>query len=208
MAAASFDIGGVLSVEFVAENLNYARNATKAMIPIREDEVHAVIEYLIGPRHAMDESTCRVLFGLAAKKSSQERGVPPPDCFNYPLFNLLQKTSGSKQQELEGTNSYRVDALLGAARTREEAVEVVLNGILNKLSVLLNVSADQIDIGKSTRSNGVDSLIAIEFRTWLAKEAGTELSLIDVTVGGSINELSQKVGALSRFVQSNVAEGK
>ncbi|EER44977.1 conserved hypothetical protein [Histoplasma capsulatum H143] len=62
--------------------------------------------------------------------------------------------------------------------------------------------------GKSTVSNGVDSLIAIEFRTWLAKEAGTELSLIDVTVGSSINELSQKVAYLSRFVQGNISEPK
>ncbi|OAX79463.1 hypothetical protein ACJ72_06218 [Emergomyces africanus] len=208
LRAASFDIGGVLSVGFVAENQNYARNATKAMIPIREDEVHAVIEYLIDPRHEMTERTCQVLFGLATKKSSQERGVPPPECFNYPLFTLLQKTSGFQQQGSEETDTYRVDALLGAARTREEAADIALNGILSKLSVLLNVSADQIDAGKSTRSNGVDSLIAIEFRTWLAKEAGTELSLIDVTVGGSINELSQKVASLSRFVQGNTSEAK
>ncbi|PGH30586.1 hypothetical protein GX50_06669 [[Emmonsia] crescens] len=208
LRAASFDIGGVLSVGFVAENQTYARNATKAMIPIREDEVHAVVEYLIDPRHEMTESTCQVLFGLATKKSSQERGVPPPECFNYPLFTLLQKTSGFQQQGSDETDTYRVDALLGAARTREEAAEIALNGILNKLSVLLNVSADQIDAGKSTRSNGVDSLIAIEFRTWLAKEAGTELSLIDVTVGGSINELSQKVASLSRFVQGNISETK
>ncbi|OJD18079.1 hypothetical protein AJ78_01851 [Emergomyces pasteurianus Ep9510] len=208
LRAASFDIGGVLSVGFVAENQNYARNATKAMIPIREDEVHAVVEYLIDPRHEMTERTCQVLFGLATKKSSQERGVPPPECFNYPLFTVLQKTSGFQQQGPEETDTYRIDALLGAARTREEAVDIALNGILNKLSVLLNVSADQIDAGKSTRSNGVDSLIAIEFRTWLAKEAGTELSLIDVTVGGSINELSQKVASLSRFVPGNVSEAK
>ncbi|ODH53443.1 hypothetical protein GX48_00273 [Paracoccidioides brasiliensis] len=201
LPAASFDIGGVLSVGFVAENQNYARNATKAMIPILEDEVHAVVEYLIDPRHEITESTCQVLFGLATKKSSQERGVPPPECFDYPLFTLLQKASGTKQQGPEETDTYRIDALLGAARTREEALEIALNGILNKLSVLLNVSVDQIDAGKSTRSNGVDSLIAIEFRTWLAKEAGTELSLIDVTVGGSINELSQKVATLSRFAE-------
>ncbi|EGE80204.2 polyketide synthase, variant 2 [Blastomyces dermatitidis ATCC 18188] len=208
LRAASFDIGGVLSVGFVAENQNYARNATKAMIPIREDEVHAVVEYLVDPRHEKTQSTCQVLFGLATKKSSQERGVPPPECFNYPLFTLLQKTSGSQQQGSEETDTYCVDALLGAARSREEAAEIALNGILNKLSVLLNVSSDQIDPGKSTRSNGVDSLIAIEFRTWLAKEAGTELSLIDVTVGGSINELSQKVASLSRFVQGNISDSK
>lgn len=208
LRAASFDIGGVLSVGFVAENQQYARNATKAMIPIREDEVHAVVEYLIDPRHEMTESTCQVLFGLATKKSSQERGIPPPECFNYPLFTILQKTSGFQQQGSEATDTYRVDALLEAARSREEAAEIALNGILNKLSLLLNVPADQIDTGKSTVSNGVDSLIAIEFRTWLAKEAGTELSLIDVTVGSSINELSQKVAYLSRFVQGNISEPK
>ncbi|EGC40933.1 iterative type I polyketide synthase [Histoplasma capsulatum var. duboisii H88] len=208
LRAASFDIGGVLSVGFVAENQQYARNATKAMIPIREDEVHAVVEYLIDPRHEMTESTCQVLFGLATKKSSQERGIPPPECFNYPLFTILQKTSGFQQQGSEATDTYRVDALLGAARSREEAAEIALNGILNKLSLLLNVPADQIDTSKSTVSNGVDSLIAIEFRTWLAKEAGTELSLIDVTVGSSINELSQKVAYLSRFVQGNISEPK
>lgn len=66
----------------------------------------------------------------------------------------------------------RVQSLLQAATTLEEAVKIVTEGIQNKLSSLLAIPVE--DTSKSISSNGVDSLVATEFRTWLVKELGAE----------------------------------
>lgn len=201
LRAASLDLGPVLSVGFVAENSKYAQHSTKNMMTMREDEVHAIVEYLIDPRNALTESTCQVICGLAMRKQFEDRGMPPPEPLNYPLFALFQSKNQSQQQGSQATDTYNVEALLGQARSKEEATEIISNGILKKLSVLLSVAADEVDPDKSIRANGVDSLIVMEFRAWLAKEVGAELPLLDIMVGGSIVELGQKVASVSRFVQ-------
>ncbi|WEW54612.1 hypothetical protein PRK78_000032 [Emydomyces testavorans] len=206
--AASLDLGSVLSVGFVAENKDYTRHVAKTIGSMREDEVHAIVEYLIDARYPLTESTCQVIFGLNTAQSFQERGMPPPECFNYPMFTVLRNTTPANDDPTASASAktYHVQALLATARTRHEATTVVTDGIFRKLSVLLNVAADQIDCSKSIRANGVDSLIAMEFRTWLAKELGAEVPLIEIMAEGSMTELSKKVVALSRFVQENFRE--
>lgn len=206
--AASIDLGSVLSVGFVAENKDYTRHVAKTIGSMREDEVHATVEYLIDARNPLTPATCQVIFGLNTVRSFQDRGMPPPECFQYPAFSILRNTGGINNHATGDTQIYHVQALLGAARTRDEAVDVVTNGIFRKLSVLLNVAADQIDSSKSIRSNGVDSLIAMEFRTWLAKELGAELPLIEIMAEGSITDLSKKVAAMSKYVQEHFHEDK
>ncbi|KAK2806488.1 Type I Iterative PKS [Emmonsiellopsis sp. PD_5] len=203
--AASLVLGPIQSVGFVAENLDYARHATRTMVDMREDELHAIMEYLIDPRHALTESTCQVIFGLARRQWFQERGYPLPEPLSHPLFTQFQNAGNSQQQVSQKKDTYHVQALLKAARTREEANEIVLNGIVEKLSSLLSVSSEEVDLSKSIRTNGIDSLIAMEFRAWLAKEVGTEMPLLDLMVGDSITELAQKVTSMSRFFQDNTA---
>lgn len=203
LPAASLDLGPVLGVGFVAENKNYARHSTKNMMTMREDEVHAIVEYLVDPRHVLAEATCQVICGLVMRKAFQDRGMPSPEPLNHPIFALFQSKNQSQHQRSEETDTYNVEALLAAASSKEEAVEVISNGILRKLSVLLSVPADEVDPSKSIRANGVDSLIVMEFRSWLAKEVGAELPLLDIMVGGSIVELGQKVASVSRFVQAS-----
>ncbi|KAK2765219.1 Type I Iterative PKS [Arachnomyces sp. PD_36] len=203
LRAASLDLGPVLSVGFVAENKTYARHSTKNMNAMREEEVHGVLEYLVDPRNPLTEHTCQVICGLAMKKNFEDRGMPPPEPLNYPLFALFKNRNQSQQQGAQATDTYNVEALLAQSSSKEEAIEIISNGILKKLSVLLSVAADEVDPGKSIRANGVDSLIVMEFRAWLAKEVGAELPLIDIMVGGSINELGQRVASVSRFVQGN-----
>ncbi|KAI2086823.1 hypothetical protein LOZ36_003157 [Ophidiomyces ophidiicola] len=200
--AASVNLGSVLSVGFVAENKDYTRHVAKTIGAMREDEVHAIVEYLIDPRCPLTASTCQVIFGLNTVRSFRDRGMPAPECFNYPLFNLLRDSAAaSGDHGARDAQVYHVQALLAAARNRAEATDVVAGGILRKLAVLLNVPADQIEAAKSIRANGVDSLIAMEFRTWLAKELGAEIPLIELMAEASIHDLSTKVSGLSKFVQ-------
>jgi acyl carrier protein len=173
------------------------------MVTLREDEFHAIVEYVIDPRHELTESTCHVIFGLARRQYFQDQGYPPPEPLDYPLFTLLQSAGHSHQQGSQKRDAYHVQALLSTARTREEAAEIILNGVIEKLSGLLSVSAEELDLGKSIRTNGIDSLIAMEFRAWLAKDVGAEIPLLDLMVGDSITALGQKVTSLSRFFQGN-----
>jgi hypothetical protein len=46
---------------------------------------------------------------------------------------------------------------------------MVFLAIIKKLSVILNVP-QQVDLKKGLRDNGVDSLIAVQFKAWITRE--------------------------------------
>jgi hypothetical protein len=95
--------------------------------------------------------------------------------------------------------------LIGTATTFEEAASVVLNGICNKLSALLATPVGNNDPSRSISLNGVDSFVAMEFRTWLVKDLSAEIPLLELTGTSSIVILSQKVASLSKLGRFSLA---
>lgn len=75
---------------------------------------------------------------------------------------------------------------------------IVLNGFRLKLTKLVSMAADDIDPCKSISSNGVDSLVATEFRTWLAKTLKADLPMLDTMGTSGILTFSEKVLGLSK----------
>ena len=207
LPAASIDLGSVLSVGFVAENKDYARHTTAVLEVLREDEIHALIELLIDPRYKSDATT-QLIAGLTTGAMYHERGVPPPSYLGFPMFTHLRKTKASSTQNSDENPTYLIQTLLGAASTLEEAVNVVSNGIRNKLASLLAIPVENIDPGKSISSNGVDSLVAMEFRTWLVKDLGADIPLLEITGAGSIMTISHRIASVSKLAQFSTAPAK
>jgi hypothetical protein len=145
LAGKSVDLGSILSVGFVAENKAYARTIAGLEV-LREDEIHAVLEFLIDPRNSSSqaESDSQLVVGLATGAMHHERGVPPA-YLNYPLFTHLRNASASKSEDSEENPTYLIHRLLSASTTAEEAANVVLNGIRDRLSSLLSTPAGNID---------------------------------------------------------------
>ena len=68
-----------------------------------------------------------------------------------------------------------------------------------------------MDIRKPMHSYGVDSLVAVELRSWLMKELGAEVTVFDIMGSGSIKDLVATVTNKSRFVNrelKGVIEGE
>ena len=50
-------------------------------------------------------------------------------------------------------------------------------------------------------SNGVDSLVAMEFRTWLVKDLGAEVPLLEIMGTESLATISERATAVSRLLK-------
>ncbi|KAH8703346.1 iterative type I polyketide synthase [Talaromyces proteolyticus] len=207
LPSASVDLGSVLSVGFVAENKDYARHTTAVLEVLREDEIHTILEYLIDPIHK-SKATTQLIAGLTTGTMYHERGVPSPSYLNFPMFTHLRKTKVSSAQNSEENPTYLVQSLLIAATTLEEAVNVVSNGIRNKLASLLAIPVGNIDPSKSISSNGVDSLVAMEFRTWLVKDLCADIPLLEITGTASITTISHKIASVSKLAQFSITPPK
>ncbi|KAL4788819.1 hypothetical protein BDV19DRAFT_395631 [Aspergillus venezuelensis] len=198
---ASIDLGAVVSVGFMAENLDYVKHSLKIATHHTEEQMLAIIDYVLRPdsRAGITESTAQLVCGLSTRAAYDRRGVPAPKHLQYPLFSHLQYTSAS-ESAVTTTNGeqYNIHAKLAAATSEVEAVGVVLQGITKKLSSILSVAEDEVQPSRSIQENGVDSLIEMEFRTWCSKELGATLTKGDITTK-SLEEISGKVMRASPY---------
>jgi NAD(P)-dependent dehydrogenase (short-subunit alcohol dehydrogenase family) len=210
LPAATIDLGTVLSVGYVAENrekTQVAKHLSTVLEVLREDEIHILMEYLMDPRSNLNGTTCQLVSGLTNAKTYQQRGAPAPSYLGYPLFTHLRTmATGAGSGPSESDPAFALQALLQAATTIEQAAGIVTDGLRSKLSSLLAMPLDNIDAGKSVSSNGVDSLVAMEFRAFLSKSLGADIPLLDIMGTGSISDLGHKIATTSSLVQINTTK--
>ncbi|KAF6807652.1 polyketide synthase [Colletotrichum musicola] len=119
-----------------------------------------------------------------------------------PLFNNLvrigkSEESGGGAGDGSAAAAAKVDylGLAKAAGSVEEAGEVIVQGLLQKLASSLSVPAENLDVRKPAYVLGVDSLIAVEVRYWFMKNLSTEVAVFNILKDQSLTLLCQLVAA-------------
>lgn len=78
-------------------------------------------------------------------------------------------------------------------QTPEERLQTLTNALTARLGEMLGVDASQIDTTKSMASHGVDSLVAVELRTWLTLRITSNISVFDILQSHSLHQLVKRV---------------
>lgn len=199
LTATSIDVGAILSVGYVAENSSRVainKGVSVELEQIREEELHVILEYAIDPRQ---EPPAQVVTGLANRDKYRIKGMPTPSFMKFPLFAHVNSESLTGSAVSESTE-VPVESLLAACKTLDEASEIITTAVKGKLASLLSVAVADIDEDKSISANGIDSLVAIEFRTFLAREVKADVPMLDVMGTSTIKVLCRKIAMLSRAV--------
>ena len=200
LAASTLDLGTVLSVGYVAENLErvaMAKHLNTVLEVIREDEIHALMEYLIDSQH---NAPAQLISGLTSMETYRSRGMPAPTYIGYPLFTHLNSVSAQRAGAQDGAGGPAVEAQLAGVRSLDEAAAIVTSAVVAKLASLLSVAPNDIDSDRSVSANGVDSLVAMEFRTFLAREVKADVPVLDIMGTLSIKDLCKKIAGESKAV--------
>ena len=87
-----------------------------------------------------------------------------------------------------------------AAKSDEEAANICAQGVLEKLSEILTISVQDLDVARNITSYGLDSLTAIELRNWIAKELRANLQILELLSSGAINDLAALIVQKTRTV--------
>ncbi|KAJ5310606.1 uncharacterized protein N7443_003067 [Penicillium atrosanguineum] len=205
LKASSINLGSVSNVGWVAENRNSMPTNTAVLFELlREDEVHAAVEFLIDTRYEKTAgrdalSQSQLVLGLPTTQMCQQNGIPPPTYLNYSLFTQLRTTATAKAIGSGEQKAISTAALLAAASNKEDAVAVVSNSLIERLSSLLAIPTTELD-PQRFGFGGIDSLVAMEFRSWIVKELKAEVSLLDIMGAQNIFGLSEKIAQTSRLL--------
>ncbi|TGJ80361.1 hypothetical protein E0Z10_g8409 [Xylaria hypoxylon] len=171
------------------------------------EELIAVIDYHCRPL-AKDESMSAeravVVPRLWLPRYSAAEGALQPAWQQEPRFNhmVMHNLSGDGSHVKKGSGKGSTAAFLSAAKSPEEAERIVLDALLEKLTKVLSVDIAELDPARPMHAYGVDSLVAVELRTWITKEIGSDVSVFEMTSGQRIGQLAATAAGISRFVKS------
>lgn len=199
----SVNLGNMLSVGWVAENEG-ALPLDLVYSSIDEPEFHALLEYHLDPHWGASRSveTCHTIAGVRSASRFHEHRTPIPGFMNDPLFTMIRNSSiGSTDSEGQD-QEVSISTLLRDSESLQVAAHHVAEAIIHKLSGVMSFPVGEIDPSQGLASYGVDSLVTIDFRTWIAKEMGAAVSTVDILDGGNIIDLSEKVARQSKFVKT------
>lgn len=126
--------------------------------------------------------------------------LPTEPGSNLPFYASDAKFTHLREAALAASNAEApADAKLGVAQalrlahTPDEALEVVSNGLLEKLSAILMVPVEDMDAARGVTTYGLDSLNAIELRNWITRELQANLQVLELLTSGSLRNLAQGV---------------
>jgi len=207
LPAVAIDLGSIKSVGYVAETGGVAERLERiGYEAIEEAQIIRIIESAISDPLRKIESS-QVITGIKSFDKTSEVAW----CHDK-RFSPLEKLKISSAGGLIKGNDSNVKAetvdilkdLLPKAASSSEAVDLVTQAMIVKLCEMFSLVEADVDKSMSMSRYGVDSLVAIEVRNWLALRAQAEMSIFDVLQSASLTVLAEKVAAKSRLVGGNM----
>ena len=204
--AVSIDLGLMRNIGYVAEydgppeKFSYWDQFT----PVEEKELLAVLEYFCDPSLPLPSpaSGSQVLLGLDSPSHWEAQGLDAPLWTSRPTFRHLAQVksdSSAHPQRNAAEQTVEYDSLLRKAQSLAEAGSIVERGLRAKLSRTFAMPEEEVDTTQPLQAYGIDSLTAIEVRTWFRRVVGAELPVFELLGKRSIAALSEMAAGKSVY---------
>lgn len=202
--AISLDLGGFYSAGYVSTKDGLAKQLeSHGFIVSQEQDLHRMLEYYCDPALEMNNAMhSQLVTGFETPANLIAKGIDIPSWCNRPLFyNLHQirdsSTLSSSDQSASETFSQKVLSLTTPLEIGTEIVEA----IASKLAKTLAIDKKDIDTRKPMHIYGVDSLAAVEVRSWMKRSLGCEVAVFEILGNVSIMELGMDLVARCEFLK-------
>lgn len=206
LPATAIDLGVVKEIGFVAERpeLQAGLESLSGDATLNEADVLALIKLAVTgqiDKHADHQCTIGLDF---------DNYNPKHAAFFWATdarFSHLRRaagTAGGSDGEGSGMTPRKA---LKQARSLEDATRAASDGLIGKLSGVLIIPADEISTQKPVVALGLDSLIAIEVRSWITREMEATMSTLELMTSSSIKGLAEMIVARSKLCEGLRKEG-
>ncbi|KAJ5656202.1 hypothetical protein N7507_008152 [Penicillium longicatenatum] len=194
LAASILHIGAVMGVGYVNRNKMMKESVHDVLrkagfLMYSEREFHLCFGEAILASHPHSNRNPEVMTAL--KTYDLEHVI-----IRWPQFprfqHCIQNDSESDRKPTKKAADASVNMRLAEATTEEEVHEIVQDGFVRKLRAMLHIPDDReaTQILSSTIDDlGVDSLVAVDIRSWFMKELEIEVPVFKILSGGLVREL-------------------
>lgn len=206
---AAIDLGMILDVGYVAEsdNKEVQENTKKwAFAGIREKEVHAMIQAEIEGVSLNDQPVPKQLItGLGTGGMANLAGFKIPWWFDDSKFSHIRNVDTHQVAAESEEDTQQLQAMLSQATTLDSANEIVTIALISKIAKSLMVGVEDIEPGLPISRYGVDSLLAVEIRSWIFQEMKSDVSVFQLLSNVPISELVGVIVGKSKCVPEGLA---
>ncbi|KAK0707635.1 polyketide synthase [Lasiosphaeris hirsuta] len=196
LPASSLDLTAVSDSGYLAEDLEKAAEVARNLgsDSICEAEVLALLGAAINGKMA---STCNNHTITGMRITAAMRPFWTEDA-KFKAMRLTAEEAAAKDASLNAVVSF--NAALKAAKSLAEAEDVVCRGLVDKISAVLMLEAEDMDVTRSLSHYPLDSLVAIEIRNFITREFEANMQVLELLSSGSIQTLAKGVCAKSKIV--------
>ncbi|KAK4063043.1 hypothetical protein Trihar35433_8838 [Trichoderma harzianum] len=193
LAASAMHIGMVADIGYVARRGQSMEDHLRKMffLPLSESDVHQLFaESILASQDTV--------YGLEPFVDSPEAPKRPPWEGNPRFSHFMRKeTSGnevSKDRALDTDYKQR----LQSDESEDSLIEMVQQIFGRKLEAMMQLSPNSINLNVPLIDLGVDSLLAVEIRSWFLKKLGMDVPVLKVLSGDTTAQLCED--ATRRFL--------
>lgn len=175
----TIDIGYLLSVGFVAEHDEYVDHVKAMGLKVMHNsDLHGLLSIAMEPsaESKQPHHPTQIMCGLPHNSYSESWYWINDDRFAG-LRNQHQSNSSSGNGS---TISLREELSRCSQEDMATATDLITSAMVERLAKLMMMPESDVDAGKPLSAYGVDSLVAVEVRNWIARETGVDVSVFDI----------------------------
>jgi hybrid polyketide synthase / nonribosomal peptide synthetase ACE1 len=218
LAASAFDIGRVAGIGYAeaAGQVVIEQLTRFGLLPISEPDFHTMFAetiragYVDPGQHLEECEDERAVVTTGIRQVRDDEEIQGP-WFSNPRFAhciIEARSAEADTQTQDKRTSLPVSKQLSNAANMEEALETLKECFTAKLHVILQSTDCEIDPDTPLVELGVDSLVAVEVRSWFLKELKVDVPVLKVVGGSSVADLCQlALGKLPEELVASIGTG-
>ncbi|KAI0165413.1 polyketide synthase PksD [Hypoxylon sp. FL1284] len=200
--AVSIDLGLMRGIGRVAETeaLQQTFEGYLGYGQIEEKELIAALDMCCDPTRSPEyRRKHQITMGVTTPVDLLTHGIEVEvGMLQRPLFAHFSQARKVLPTSQAG-NQVNFSLLFRQAASAEERSQVAVRSLALKLARALSIQAEEVDTEQPLHAFGVDSLVAVELRNWIAKEFAAEVPVFDIMGGRSVAAIGELVTKASQI---------
>ncbi|CAG8923339.1 unnamed protein product [Penicillium salamii] len=186
LAGHAINIGAIVGNGYVTRELNMGQQSYLYRVGhswMSEQDFHEV--FAEGVLSCLDRvGSAELCCGLRIDDDETKIWV------SNPMFqHLVYKSSNLVIADKKGKSGVMIKTRLFEATSKEEVDEILQDGFILKLQSALQADPSKPMLEMSPDELGVDSLVAVDLRSWFLKELGVDIPVLKIFNAASIRDL-------------------
>jgi NADP-dependent 3-hydroxy acid dehydrogenase YdfG/acyl carrier protein len=198
LPASSLDLTAISDTGYLAEDAEKAAEVAKNLSgdSICEAEVLALLGTAISG-HLGDICNNHTITGMRIAPDQTPFWTPDAKCKH---LREAAEALAAANAAAGGSKAISWNAAAKAAKTLEEAEQVVCDGLVEKCAAVMMMDAEDLDVTRALSNYPLDSLVAIEIRNFITREFEASMQVLELLSSGSIQTLAKAVCVKSKMI--------